>query len=126
MKTEIIKLHYPSLDANGIGEVTAAIRDSILDVVASNQLSFSFSYNKESGYIMVYPTAPILSIRVSNHGDRGESVDRTDAVIESANTLVVNAESEIEPQNVEKIVQDKIMDAVRRSSVIKQTIRNHE
>jgi hypothetical protein len=135
MKPKIIKIHYPSRDADEIGELSAGIRDIIMDSIPSNQMSFSFSSNKESGYIMVYPTAPLLSIRISNHDDKGQ----TDAaclnptpenlIIKTKNTTIINAEADGGQMTAQKEVVDAIMSLVATSAEIKAMLRekiNHE
>lgn len=107
MKTKILHINYPSLDAETIGNVTAAIRDEILQSFESNQISFSFSSNKQSGYVMVYPTAPVLSLRVSNHSPQGGDVDKY-ALQTQGNRVIVNAEAENGQSISESVLYDTL------------------
>lgn len=93
METRVIEIHYPSLEAETIGHITAGIREKVLEEFESAQMSYSFSSNKQSGYIMLYPTKPILSIRVSNHSIRGGAVDNHTMQVDGKK-VTVNAERE--------------------------------
>lgn len=107
MRTKLIHINYPSLDAEAVGRVTASIRDKILESFDSNQISYSFSSNKESGYIMVFPTKPILSLRVSNHSPIGGEVDKY-AIQASGNRVTVNAEAENGQSISESVLYDTL------------------
>lgn len=107
IRTKQLHINYPSFDADQVGQVSASIREVILDKFRSNQISFSFSSNKESGYIMVYPTQPILQVRVSNHSPIGDAVDNTTIQAEG-NRVTVNAEAEHGQQISESVLYDTL------------------
>lgn len=127
MNTKILKIHYKSADAEKIGNLTADIREQVLKIFKSNTISYSFSYNKESGYIMVYPTPPLLSIRVSNHEtDGSEPVENLLVENEDRHTIVVNAEVEGGQRISEAIVAEALGKAKLQSAHIKNLIREDE
>ena len=127
MQTKILKVHYPSASADQIGELTAVIREQVLAMFKGNTMSYSFSYNKESGYIMVYPTAPILSIRVSNHETDGSvPVDSLIVESEDGRTMVVNAEVDGGKRVSEALVAEALSEAKQISNNIKNIIRDNE
>lgn len=107
MKNKVLHINYPSLDAYEIGQVTASVRDEILKQFENTQVSFSFSSNKQSGYIMLYPTPPILSLRISNHAPIGGGVDKY-AVQAVGNKVTVNAEAEQGQAITESVLYDTL------------------
>ncbi len=120
METKIIKIHYPKKTAEQIGGETALIRDKVLEFFENNQVSFSFSSNKESGYIMIYPTAPIASIRVSNHETSGQApVDNL--IIETKRGVTINAEMPL-GDTVATAIIDSLLREMRKCSTEVKTI----
>lgn len=123
MHTKVLKIHHPSADAETIGAISATVREQVLKVFKGNMMSFSFSYNKESGYIMIYPTAPILSIRISNHETDGSvPVDNLLVESEDGRTIVVNAEAIGGGRVSEAIIADAIKEAKEESNNIKNKL----
>ena len=105
MKTKILQINYPSSTAEDIGTITAAIRERLLSEFGSNKVSFSFSSNKQSGYLMVYVVPPALSIRVSNHSPTGQPVDEN-AIITKKDVVILNAEHQ-----VGKMITDEVLNS---------------
>ena len=124
MHTKILKIHYPSATANEIGAISATVREKILGMFKGNTISFSFSSNKESGYIMVYPTAPILSIRISTHeADGSVPVDNLLVESDDKRTLVINAEAEQGAIVTEGILLQMLAEAKVKGIDIKNLIK---
>ena len=122
--TKIIKIHYPSANADRVGQITADIRAQVLKAVPNNQMSFSFASHKESGYIMVYPTPPALSIRVSNHESDGtEASDKV--LIEAKNTTISNGEAEGGETVANAVVVEALQTLQRAGFDIKALLRQN-
>lgn len=127
MHTKVLKIHYPTAKTETIGEISASVRDQVLKLFKGNQMSFSFSVNKSSGYIMVYPTVPILSIRISTHESDG-SVPCDNVLIESLDkrTIIINAEAVGGSRVSDAIVADILNEAKATSNTIKNTVKEYE
>ena len=120
--TKVIKIHYPTADTDDIGTITAAIRDQILKDFESARISYSFSSQKSSGYLMVYPTEPILSIRVSNHTTNAES-PKDQLIEEDGRVTVLNAEVENGQRMTEAILAEALAEAEKKAGEIRELLR---
>lgn len=119
--TKIIKIHYPSAETEAIGTITASIRDQALKQFENARISYSFSAQKNSGYIMVYPTEPILSIRISNHSsDKGDI--EPEMIIEKGNVTVINAEVSHGQKMTEAVLEGALATAERNAGEIRKLL----
>ena len=127
METKIVKIHYPTADVKEIGDISAVIREQVLATFKGNMMSYSFSFNKSSGYIMVYPTAPILSIRISTHESDGSiPVENLISESEDKRTVVINAEALGGQRIAEAIISEAITEAYVRRKTIKNIINGFD
>lgn len=124
METKVLKIHYPSLEADEIGQITAAMRDKILSNLKNGRISYSFSSQKNSGYIMVYPTDPILSIRVSNHTSDGDKPPE-ELIETKRDSKTINAEAENGQMISEAALITMLQEAEEASRTIKQIIKDN-
>lgn len=119
MRTKTLHINYPSKGADEIGGITALIRDELLNHFEQGQVSFSFSSNKQSGYVMIYPTVPIFTLRVSNHSPTGSEVD-AHVVQTMGNKVIVNAEA-VQGQLVSESVLADMIKQIKESCAELQT-----
>ena len=120
--TKIIKIHYPSANSEEVGTITASIRDKILNDLENARISYSFSSQKNSGYIMIYPTEPILSIRVSNHAT--DTTRPSDEMInENGKVTVLNAEAEHGQRVTEAILAEALTETEKKATEIRELLR---
>lgn len=120
--TKVIKIYYPSEDSDGIGQLTAAVREKALDLFDSAQVSYSFSSNRQSGYVMVYPALPILSIRVSNHTSQGDAPEEI-LFKQEGKKIAVNAEMLDGEQLADALIQNALREVKDISQDIKYILR---
>lgn len=123
MKQKVLHINYPSLEESQVGEITAAIRDKVLEQFSSNNISFSFSSAKNSGYIMLYPSKPILKIRVSNHTPIGGEIEpyaiQTDGGIVTINAEAPHGQIICEQVLVDTLEQIKIQCDEMKANLLK-------
>ena len=120
--TKVIKIHYPTADTDDIGLITASIRDQMLKDFESARISYSFSSQKSSGYLMVYPTEPILSIRVSNHTTDADQ-PKDQLIEENGRMTVLNAEVENGQRVTEAILAEALAEAEKKAGEIRELLR---
>mgnify|MGYP000486162880 CR=1 FL=1 len=122
--TQVIKIYHPSKSVDQIGAESTRIREEVLKLFPGNQMSYSFASHKESGYIMVYPTPPILSIRISTHTTDGEvPVDKL--IEEDGKSVTVNAEVENGEGVAEAIIIAQLSKLKSKGQDIKHLLMQH-
>lgn len=122
--TQVIKIYLPSESERGIGEVSAAVRDQVLKSFENGQISYSFSSNRVSGYVMIYPTQPLLSIRISNHTSQG-GVPEEVLFAQDGKITTINAEMASGKEMMDAFIVKAILDTRDRSRDVKYLLNQH-
>lgn len=125
MKTNYLKIFLPSKNSTEVYEQGKEILDAVLarDEKSSNRVSYSFSADNNSSYIMVYPTAPVLKIRISNHEQDGSDPEEQVRYEDRYGSTCINTEMKGGMKAMLEAFEEEMATADQRGNSMRNAIK---